>query len=127
MSEITAQGSSPDTDHAAAARARIGEAGARLKNAASLAGVTARHAAEAAAGELKVGRDAVKDELDEAGRASREAAQEASAVAREKVDVALSKGREFIASTEALIREKPLAAFGVAFAAGFLLSRLARR
>ena len=72
MSDITSASTAADTDHAAAARARIGEAGARLKNAASLAGVTARHAAEAAADELKVGREAVKGELDEAGRASRE-------------------------------------------------------
>lgn len=114
-------------DHAAAAREKLSEAGAHLKSAANLAGTSARHAAEAAASELKVGREAVKDELGEAGKAGRAAAQEAREVASEQVEVALSKGREFLSATEALIREKPLAAFGVAFAAGFLLSRLARR
>lgn len=116
-----------NTDHAATARAKVGEAGSHLKSAANLAGVSARHAAEAAASELKVGRDAVKGELGSAGKAGKQAAQEASAVAREQVDAALSKGRSFLNSGEALIRERPLAAFGVAFAAGFLISRLARR
>ena len=115
------------TDHSATARAKLGEAGAHLKTAASLAGVSARHAAEAAASELKVGSEAVKDELGSAGQASAQAAQEVGEVAREQVDAAISKGRAFLESGEALIREKPLAAFGIAFAAGFLLSRIARR
>jgi len=115
------------TDHVATARSKIGEAGAHLKTAASLASVSARHAAEAAASELKVGGEAIRGELGSAGEAGKQAAQEASEVAREQVDAALSKGRAFLSSGEALIREKPLAAFGIAFAAGFLLSRLARR
>jgi ElaB/YqjD/DUF883 family membrane-anchored ribosome-binding protein len=116
-----------NTDHAAAARARLSEASAHLKTAVDLAGTSVRHAAEAAADELKVGREAVGDELGEAGKASKAAAHEAREVASEQVDAALSKGRDLVRSAEALIREKPLAAFGVAFAAGFLLSRLARR
>jgi len=116
-----------NSDHAATARAKLGEAGSHLKTAANLASVSARHAAEAAASELKVGGEAVKDELGSAGKASKEAAHEAGEVAREQVDAAISKGRAFLSSGEALIRERPLAAFGIAFAAGFLLSRIARR
>lgn len=127
MNDKSPTSTDANTDHAAAARAKLGEAGAHLKSAANLAGTTARQAAEAAAGELKAGRESVREELGEAGKAGRAAAHEAREVAEEQLDAALSKGREFLNSAEALIREKPLAAFGVAFAAGFLLSRLARR
>ena len=38
----------------------------------------------------------------------------------------MDKGKDLIDSAAELIREKPLAAFGVAFAAGWLISRLTR-
>lgn len=113
--------------HAKAARARMDEAGAHLRTAADLAGTTVRHATEAAASELKVGREAVGEELSQAGRAGGEAAREVGAAASERLAAARSKGRAFLHSAEDLVRERPLAAFGVAFAAGFLISRIARR
>lgn len=113
--------------HAAAAKAHLKESGEHLRHAASLAGTSAKHAAQAARDELRVGGEAVREELDEARKAGRAAAHEAREVADEKLEAALGKGREFLASAEALIRERPLAAFGVAFAAGFLLSRIGRR
>ena len=36
------------------------------------------------------------------------------------------KGRDLIDSASELIRERPLAAFGVAFAAGWIISKLGR-
>ena len=41
-------------------------------------------------------------------------------------DVLMEKGRDLIDSAADLIRERPLAAFGVAFAAGWIISRLGR-
>lgn len=38
----------------------------------------------------------------------------------------MDKGRDLLDSATDLIREKPLASFGVAFAAGWLIAKLAR-
>lgn len=124
MSETTRP--NEESSHAAAVKAHLKESGEHLRQAASLAGTSARHAAEAARDELRAGGEAVREELEEARKAGRAAAQEAREAADEKFEAALGKGREFLASAEALIRERPLAAFGVAFAAGWIISKLGR-
>lgn len=63
----------------------------------------------------------------DAGDTAHDAPEGTHAAGDETLDAALAKGRELLATAEALIREKPLAALGIAFAAGFLLSRLGRR
>lgn len=117
--------------HAAEARAKLGEAGGHLKHAASTAGTTARnaarHAAEAAGEDIREGNAAIRDDLTSARQAGRAAATEARAAAGDTWNGAVSRGRDFLGSAEALIRERPLTAFGVAFAAGFLLSRISHR
>ena len=47
--------------------------------------------------------------------------------AREQMDALMDKGRDLIDSASELIRERPLASFGVAFAAGWLVAALTRR
>ena len=44
----------------------------------------------------------------------------------EQVDALMDKGRDLVDSAAELIRERPLAAFGVAFAAGWIIAKLAR-
>jgi ElaB/YqjD/DUF883 family membrane-anchored ribosome-binding protein len=42
------------------------------------------------------------------------------------MDALLDKGRDLVDSAAELIRERPLASFGVAFAAGWLIAKLGR-
>ena len=48
------------------------------------------------------------------------------AMTGEQVDKLMDKGRDLVESASELIRERPLAAFGVAFAAGWIISKLGR-
>ena len=48
------------------------------------------------------------------------------AAAKEQMDVLMDKSRDMIDSTADLIRERPLTAFGIAFAAGWVIAKLAR-
>lgn len=68
-----------------------------------------------------------KEHLKDAASASQKAATEAKSAATAEVDELLDKGRDALCSAEALIRKHPVAAFGAAFAAGWLLSRLGRK
>jgi hypothetical protein len=54
------------------------------------------------------------------------AAEHGGAAAMEQVDQLMDKGRDLIDSAADLIRERPLASFGVAFAAGWIIAKLAR-
>ena len=54
------------------------------------------------------------------------AAEAGGGAAREQVDALMDKGRDLIDSAADLIRERPLASFGVAFAAGWIIAKLAR-
>ena len=54
------------------------------------------------------------------------AAEHAGAASREQMDVLMDKGRDLVDSAAELIRERPLASFGVAFAAGWIIAKLAR-
>jgi ElaB/YqjD/DUF883 family membrane-anchored ribosome-binding protein len=72
-------------------------------------------------------RDALKSGVNEALEAGAAAAQEARAELDEKLQGLLDQGRGMLNQAEDLIRSKPLASFGVAFAAGYLIAALTRR
>lgn len=105
----------------------LSEAGAHLKSAAGAAGEAIRGAAGAAGDELRLGRANVRSELAEGGLAGLAAAELGGEAAREQMDALMDKGRDLVDSAAELIRERPLASFGVAFAAGWLVAALSRR
>jgi ElaB/YqjD/DUF883 family membrane-anchored ribosome-binding protein len=107
-------------------KSHLSEAGSHLKQAAADTGDALKSAASAAADELRLGRANVKAELADSALSGIAAAEQAGGVAREQVDVLMDKGRDLIDSAADLIRERPLASFGVAFAAGWIIAKLAR-
>ena len=72
-------------------------------------------------------RDALKSGVAEAVDASAAAAREAKAELDERLEGLLEQGKGLMTQAEDLIRSKPLASFGVAFAAGYLVAALTRR
>ena len=109
-----------------ALKSNLGEAGTHLKQAASAAGEALKNAAGAAGGEMKLGKAQMKSELADGALAGIAAGENLGSAAGEQVDVLMDKGRDLIDSAAELIRERPLAAFGVAFAAGWIISKLGR-
>lgn len=109
-----------------ALKTNLGEAGTHLKQAASAASEALKNAAGAAGDEMKLGKAQVKSELADGALAGISAGEHLGGAAGEQVDVLMEKGRDLIDSAAELIRERPLAAFGVAFAAGWIISRLGR-
>ncbi|ALN87851.1 hypothetical protein IEQ11_21195 [Lysobacter capsici] len=109
-----------------AIKSNLGEAGTHLKQAAADAGEAIRSAAGVAGEELKIGKANVKSGLADSALAGIAAAENAGGAAREQVDALMDKGRDLIESAAELVRERPLASFGVAFAAGFIIAKLAR-
>ncbi|WP_202843124.1 hypothetical protein [Luteimonas saliphila] len=109
-----------------AMKTNLGEAGAHLKNAAADAGSAIKNAAGVAGDELRMGRAAVKADLADSALAGIAALEEGGGAAREQVDQLMDKGRDLIDSAADLIRERPIASFGVAFAAGWIIAKLAR-
>jgi ElaB/YqjD/DUF883 family membrane-anchored ribosome-binding protein len=107
-------------------KTNLGEAGSHLKQAAVDTGDALRNAAGAAADELRLGKANVKADLADGAIAGLTAAEQAGGAAREQMDVLMDKGRDLIDSAAELIRERPLASFGVAFAAGWIIAKLAR-
>jgi ElaB/YqjD/DUF883 family membrane-anchored ribosome-binding protein len=107
-------------------KSNLGEAGSHLKSAASAAGEAVKGAASAAGDELRLGRANVKSELADSALAGIAAAEVGGEAAREQMDALMDKGRDLIDSAAELIRERPLASFGVAFAAGWIIAKLAR-
>lgn len=107
-------------------KSNLGEAGERLRQAARDTGEALRGAAEAAADELRLGTANVKADLADSALAGIAAAERAGDAARERVDVLMDKGRDLLDDAVELIRERPLASFGVAFAAGWTIARLLR-
>lgn len=107
-------------------KSTLGEAGEHLRQAARDTGDALRSAAEAAADELRVGRANVTAELADSALAGIDAAERVGDVARERLDAMMDKGRDLVDDAVGLIRERPLASFGVAFAAGWVISRLLR-
>jgi ElaB/YqjD/DUF883 family membrane-anchored ribosome-binding protein len=110
----------------ASLKSNLGEAGSHLKQAAGHAGVAIKGAASAAGEEMRLGKAQVKSELAESALSGIAAAEQATAAGREQVDALMDKGRDLIESASELIRERPLASFGVAFATGWIIAKLAR-
>ncbi|MDI9238551.1 hypothetical protein QLQ15_06440 [Lysobacter sp. LF1] len=107
-------------------RTNLSDAGGHLRQAASDAGSALRDAASAAGDELRVGKANVKADLADGALSGIAAAEQAGGAAREQMDALMDKGRDLIDSAAELIRERPLASFGVAFAAGWIIAKLAR-
>lgn len=104
----------------------LGEAGSHIKQAASAAGDAIKGVASAAGDEARLGKAQMKSELADGALAGISALEGAGAASMEQVDVLLDKGRDLIESAADLIRERPLASFGTAFAAGWIIAKLAR-
>lgn len=115
------------SDHGAQARKHLGEAGTHLRDAGRSAGEAFRGTANAARSEFTQAGGRVRDELGQAAESGRHAAEEAGYVAGEKLDEVMARGRDFFGSCERFVRERPMATFGGAFLAGYLLAKLTRR
>lgn len=107
-------------------KTNLGEAGSHLKQAAVHAGDALKGAASAASDEMKLGKAQVKSDLADGALAGLGAAEHLGGATGEQVDKLMDKGRDLVDSAAELIRERPLAAFGVAFAAGWIISKLGR-
>ena len=113
----------------------LGEAGSHLGQAARDAGEAVRGATGAAGEALKGAGGSAGDHL-RLGRAKADLADSALAglaaaeglpeATREQVDALMEKGQDLVESAADLIRERPIASFGVAFAAGWIIAKLAR-
>lgn len=125
-------GTEVDDDHLLGAspsrqvKDHLSEAGSHLKHATRDAGSAIKNAASAAGEELRLGKANVKAGLSDSAVAGLSAAEQAAAAGREQMDVLMDKGRDLLDSASELIRERPLAAFGVAFATGWIIAKLAR-
>lgn len=115
----------------------LGEAGSHLGQAARDAGDAVRGATGAASEALKgaggsagdhlrLGRANVKADLADSALAGLAAAEGLPEATREQVDALMEKGQDLVESAADLIRERPIASFGVAFAAGWIIAKLAR-
>ncbi|HQZ31883.1 MAG TPA: hypothetical protein PLG89_08485 [Arenimonas sp.] len=82
---------------------------------------------DAAKENLGEARDALKSGVTDALGATAAAASEARAELDEKLQGLIDQGKGMLTQAEDLIRSKPLASFGVAFAAGYLVAALTRR
>jgi ElaB/YqjD/DUF883 family membrane-anchored ribosome-binding protein len=109
-----------------AMKAHLGEAGTHFKGAAVAAGDALKGAATAAGDEMRLGKAQMKAELADGALEGIAAAESLGAASREQVDALMEKGRDLVDSAAELIRERPLASFGVAFAAGWIIAKLAR-
>jgi len=119
----------PDNNNGRASdamKADLGEAGSHFRQAAAAAGEAIKGAASAAGVEMRLGKANMKAELADGTLAGISAAENLGAAGREQLDVLLDKGRDLVDSAAELIRERPLASFGVAFAAGWLIAKLGR-
>lgn len=119
-------GSSSSLEATGTFRSNIGEAGSSLKQAAVDTGDALKNAAIAAGEELRVGKANLKADLADSALAGIAAAELAGGAAREQMDQLMDKGRDLVDSAAEIIRERPLVSFGVAFAAGWLIAKLAR-
>ena len=109
-----------------AVKTNLGEAGTHLKQAAVAAGDAIKGVASAAGDEARLGKAQLKSELADGAIATLNAASALGGATGEQVDVLMDTGRDLIDSAAELIRERPLAAFGMAFAAGWIISKLGR-
>lgn len=107
-------------------KSNLSEAGTHLKDAATHAGETIKGVAAAAGDEVRLGKANLKADLADTALSSLAALENAGAASKEQVDALMDKGRDLIESAADLVRERPLASFGVAFAAGWIIAKLAR-
>ncbi|MEN1955982.1 hypothetical protein WCE34_08290 [Luteimonas sp. MJ204] len=107
-------------------KTNLSQAGGHLKQAASDTADAVRGAAAAAGEEARLGKANLKADLADGALAGLSALEEAAGAGSEQVDVLLDKGRDLIDSAADLIRERPIASFGAAFAAGWIIAKLAR-
>jgi ElaB/YqjD/DUF883 family membrane-anchored ribosome-binding protein len=107
-------------------KASLGETGSHLRQAAGHAGEAIKGAASAAGDEMRLGKAQMKSELADGALSGIDALEQAGAASREQMDALMDKGRDLIDSASELIRERPLASFGIAFAAGWIIAKLAR-
>ena len=114
------------TTHGDALKSNLGEAGSHLKQAAGHAGEAIKSAATLSGDEMRLGKAQMKAELADGALAGLAAVEHAGAATGEQVDALMDKGRDLIESASDLIRERPLASFGMAFAAGWIIAKLAR-
>ena len=109
-----------------AVKRNLGEAGTHLGQAARDAGEAIKGATGAAGDHLRLGRANVKADLADSALAGLAAVESLPEATREQVDALMEKGQDLVESAADLIRERPLASFGVAFAAGWIIAKLAR-
>lgn len=107
-------------------KSSLGETGSHLRQAAGHAGEAIKGAASAAGDEMRLGKAQMKAELADSALSGIAALEQAGAASREQMDALMDKGRDLIDSASELIRERPLASFGVAFATGWIIAKLAR-
>lgn len=79
-----------------------------------------------AAEKISLARDHLTVGVADAVNDGMAAAKEAKAVLDEKLDSLIDSGKDVIDQAEDLIRSRPWASFGVAFAAGYLIAKLTR-
>ena len=80
-----------------------------------------------AADKIALARDHLTVGVADAVNDGMAAAKEAKAVLDEKLDSLIDSGKDVIDQAEDLIRTRPWASFGVAFAAGYLIAKLTRK
>ena len=102
------------------------DAGDALKGSTGAAGDALKGAGSHAGDHLRLGRANVKADLADSALAGLAAAENLPEATREQVDALMEKGQDLIESAADLIRERPLASFGVAFASGWIIAKLAR-
>ncbi|GGJ98112.1 hypothetical protein GCM10011394_03790 [Luteimonas terricola] len=107
-------------------KSNLSEAGGHLKQAATDTADAVRGAAAAAGEEMRLGKAHLKADLADGAIAGLSALEEAAGAGSEQVDQLMEKGRDLIDSAADLIRERPIASFGAAFAAGWIIAKLAR-
>lgn len=76
---------------------------------------------------LGLARDHITVGVADAVNSGVDAAREAKAVLDDKLEKMLDQGKDLVGQAEELIRERPWASFGVAFAAGYLIAKFTRR
>ena len=111
------------TDHI---KSNLSQAGTHLKDAATHAGEAIKSLSSAASDEARLGGANVKADLADSARSGLTALEHAGAASKEQMDALMEKGRDLVESAADLVRERPLASFGVAFAAGWIIAKLAR-
>ncbi len=109
-----------------AVKTNLNDAGSHLAQAARDASSAVKSATSVASDELKLGKATVKADLADSAMSGVAAFEEGSAAAKEQVDVLMERGRDLVDSAADMIRERPIASFGAAFAAGWIIAKLAR-